>query len=129
MAEYHESWEALSEEDRNYHRALMSLKEEIEAVDWYHQRVALCREPALRDILQHNRDEEIEHAVMALEWLRRHVEGWDEQLRTYLFTDEPVTEVEEQKERQEALEESGAAQTPTSSQGRGLGIGKIDGED
>lgn len=92
MSDYHEPFEALSPEVRDAHRALTSLKEEIEAVDWYHQRVAICQDPSLRDILAHNRDEEIEHACMALEWLRRHMPGWDEELREQLFKDEAVTD-------------------------------------
>jgi hypothetical protein len=94
MSDYHEPPEALSPEVRDAHRALASLKEEIEAVDWYHQRVALAGEPELEAVLAHNRDEEIEHACMTLEWLRRHMPGWDANLRTYLFTDGPITEVE-----------------------------------
>ncbi|MBU2501575.1 ferritin-like domain-containing protein [bacterium] len=95
MSEYHENWEALPEDVRDMHRALKSLQEEIEAVDWYHQRQVLCTDGDLKQILIHNRDEEIEHACMALEWLRRHVPAWDKELRTYLFTEAPVTEVEE----------------------------------
>lgn len=113
MSEFHESWDALSDEVKDMHRALSSLMEEVEAVDWYNQRQSLTADPALREILIHNRDEEIEHACMALEWLRRTHPVWDEQLRTYLFTSDPVTEVEE------------------GAMGRGggdgdLGIGKID---
>jgi ferritin-like protein len=77
------------------HRALTSLKEEIEAVDWYNQRWAASHDESLRAVLAHNRDEEIEHACMALEWLRRNVPRWDAMLRLYLFTDAPITEVEE----------------------------------
>jgi len=67
------------------HRALISLKEEIEAVDWYHQRIELCSDPELKRVLQHNRDEEIEHACMTLEWLRRKMPGWETRLRDQLF--------------------------------------------
>ena len=95
MTDYHESWDALPEGVRDIHRAVASLKEEIEAVDWYHQRVAMCTDENLKAVLAHNRDEEIEHAVMTLEWLRRNMPGWDEQLRTYLFTEGPITAVEE----------------------------------
>lgn len=66
-------------------RALNSLKEEIEAVDWYHQRVVTTDDPDLAAIMAHNRDEEIEHACMTLEWLRRNMPGWDEELRNWLF--------------------------------------------
>ena len=76
------------------HRAIVSLMEELEAVDWYDQRVAATQDPSLAAILAHNRDEEKEHASMVLEWLRRHDAVIDKQLRTYLFTEAPVTEVE-----------------------------------
>jgi hypothetical protein len=95
MSNYHEPAEELSQEARNFSRALNSLKEEIEAVDWYHQRVDLTENGSLSEIMAHNRDEEIEHACMTLEWLRRNMPGWDEQLRTYLFTDGDITELEE----------------------------------
>lgn len=93
MSDYHESWDALPEAARDIHRAISSLKEEIEAVDWYHQRVVMCSDPSLQKILAHNRDEEIEHAVMTLEWLRRNMPKWDENLRQFLFTSGDVTEV------------------------------------
>ncbi len=95
MSMYHEPPEELSPQARDISRALNSLKEEIEAIDWYNQRVEASSDPELKAIMAHNRDEEIEHACMALEWLRRNMDGWDEQLRTYLFTSAPVTEVEE----------------------------------
>jgi ferritin-like protein len=76
------------------HRAIVSIMEELEAVDWYDQRAAATDDPGLAAILAHNRDEEKEHASMALEWLRRHDAKLDEHLRTYLFTTLPVTEVE-----------------------------------
>lgn len=98
MPDYHESWEALPEQARDIHRAVASLKEEIEAVDWYHQRVVLCTDPQLRKVLAHNRDEEIEHAVMTLEWLRRNMPKWDENLRRYLFTTADITEIEDAAE-------------------------------
>ena len=94
VSDYHESWDALPDEAKDLHRAIASLKEEIEAVDWYHQRVVMCSDPHLRAVLAHNRDEEIEHAAMTLEWLRRNMPGWDEQLRTYLFTEGNITEIE-----------------------------------
>jgi ferritin-like protein len=95
MIDIHENWDALPEDVRDMHRALMSLKEEIEAVDWYHQRQALCKDDELRLILRHNRDEEIEHACMTLEWLRRVDTAWNEELKTYLFGSGSITEIEE----------------------------------
>ncbi|MDR1875429.1 MAG: ferritin [Synergistaceae bacterium] len=75
-------------------RALKSLQEELEATSYYHQRFATTTEPELKDIVGHNRDEEIEHCCMLIEWLRRNMPKWDENLRTYLFTSAPLTEVE-----------------------------------
>jgi hypothetical protein len=91
---YHEKWDELSEHAKDIHRALESLKEEIEAVDWYHQRVEVAHDQELRAVLAHNRDEEIEHAAMMLEWLRRNMGSWDDELREYLFTDKPIAEAE-----------------------------------
>jgi hypothetical protein len=70
-AEWHESYEKLSERTLNFSRAIKSLQEELEAVDWYNQRAEVTNDEQLRRILEHNRDEEIEHAMMALEYLRR----------------------------------------------------------
>jgi ferritin-like protein len=80
------------------HRAVASLQEELEAVDWYDQRVAATDDASLAAILAHNRDEEKEHAAMTLEWLRRHDSTLDKHLRTYLFTDAPITEIEVEAE-------------------------------
>ena len=93
-ATLHESAEQLKPETVDRHRAIVSLMEELEAVDWYDQRVDAAHDDELRAILAHNRDEEKEHAVMTLEWLRRHDAALDRQLRTYLFADKPVLEVE-----------------------------------
>jgi uncharacterized protein len=95
MTQYHEPPQELAPKDRDIVRALMVLKEEIEAVNWYHQRVATGADEELKNTIQHHLDEEIEHAVMILEWLRRNVSTWDEMLRTYLFTEAPLTAVEE----------------------------------
>lgn len=94
MQDYHEPPESLSQKTRDYIRALNSLKEEIEAVDWYQQRLDSTANKPLKKILMHNRDEEIEHACMVLEWLRRNMEGWDEMLETYLFTDKEIVKIE-----------------------------------
>jgi ferritin-like protein len=101
MSEYHEPVEELQPKDRDIVRALNSLKEEIEAINWYHQRVAAATDPELKKVLAHNRDEEIEHACMAMEWLRRNMPAWDEEMRTYFFTDVDITSVEEGEESQE----------------------------
>lgn len=94
MSDYHEPQNELSEETRSLTRALNSLKEEIEAVDWYNQRRDIEKDDALKDILKHNMLEEIEHACMTIEWLRRNMEGWDEELETYLFKEEDITDLE-----------------------------------
>jgi len=113
MSNYHEPVESLDEHTKNCTRALNSLKEEIEAVDWYNQRVAATKDEDLKKILAHNRDEEIEHAAMTLEWLRRNMDAWDDELKTYLFTEAPITEVEEMEESEEGSSDDGD-----------LGIGK-----
>jgi ferritin-like protein len=95
MTDFHENWDALPQDVRDMHRALTSLKEEIEAIDWYHQRQALCADDELKRILRHNRDEEIEHACMTLEWLRRNDSGWEENLKTFLFGAGSIVETEE----------------------------------
>lgn len=87
---YHEPLEELSDETRDMHRAITSLMEELEAIDWYNQRVAACSNTELRAILAHNRDEEKEHAAMVLEWIRRQDPSFDKELKDYLFTDTPV---------------------------------------
>jgi uncharacterized protein len=94
--------EGLPEETIDRHRAIRSLMEELEAVDWYDQRVHATSDPSLRAILAHNRDEEKEHAAMALEWLRRRDEVLDRFLRLYLFTEAPITEIEEVADAAEA---------------------------
>ena len=94
MSSYNEPINELRKIDRDYSRALNSLKEEVEAIDYYQQRVATTDDPELKKILAHNRDEEIEHAVMVLEWLRRNMPGWDKEMRGYLFTTSPITELE-----------------------------------
>jgi ferritin-like protein len=84
---FHESEERLSAATRDMHRAIVSLMEELEAVDWYDQRVAATDDDTLKAVLAHNRDEEKEHAAMVLEWIRRHDEGLDTKLRQYLFSE------------------------------------------
>lgn len=115
---FHESTEALKPETMDRHRAIVSLMEELEAVDWYDQRVDAAIDDELRAVLAHNRDEEKEHAAMTLEWLRRHDPVWDEQLRNYLFTDKPILEVE-------ASIEAGEAKGAEGSGEGSLGIGSL----
>ncbi len=113
--EYHE--DGLSEEAQNIHRALKSMCEELEAVDWYNQRVDVCNDEELGAVLEHNRNEEIEHASMILEWLRRNMPEFDEHLKTYLFTRASITSIEEADEEGNDSGESFSGD---------LGIGKME---
>ena len=92
---WHEPYELLSAETRDLHRGIVSLMEELEAVDWYQQRADVTTDEALKAVLLHHRDEEIEHAMMNLEWIRRRSPKFDENARTYLFTEGPITAIEE----------------------------------
>ena len=87
---YHEAISELTDDTRDMHRAIVSLMEELEAVDWYNQRVDACKDEALRAILAHNRDEEKEHAAMVLEWIRRQDPAFDKELKDYLFSEQPI---------------------------------------
>lgn len=88
--------ERLSTEALNMHYAISSLMEELEAVDWYRQRADDCDDPSLKAILLHNMREEIEHAAMVLEWLRRSSKHFDKELSEYLFTDTDIASIEEE---------------------------------
>jgi uncharacterized protein len=126
----HEPAEKLQPATVDRHRALVSIQEELEAVDWYDQRVDATDAPELAEILAHNRDEEKEHAAMTLEWLRRHDPTLDRHLRTYLFTSDPILEIEEE---QTETEVTGSASAPGgSSSGRSdssLGLGSLKGHE
>ena len=97
----HAPRERLSAKTLAMHQAITSLMEELEAVDWYRQRADDCDDAALKDILLHNMREEIEHASMALEWIRRNNADFDKQLRTYLFSSGDILEVEDKAEKKE----------------------------
>ncbi len=88
---FHESPDKLSAATMDLHRAIQSLVEELEAVDWYNQRAEACSDPQLKAILIHNRDEEKEHASMLLEWVRRHDQTMDHHLREALFKSGAIT--------------------------------------
>lgn len=92
---YHEPLDQLSAVTMDMHRAITSLMEELEAVDWYNQRVDACTDPELKRILEHNRDEEKEHAAMVLEWIRRNDPKMDHELRDSLFKAGPITDKHE----------------------------------
>src|SRR4029079_11333912 len=116
-AGFHEDVALLKPETLDRHRAIVSIMEELEAVDWYDQRVDASQDAELRAILAHNRDEEKEHASMVLEWLRRRDARFDEQLRNYLFTDKPILEQEHEIDERE----TGASQGGESDGSLGIG--------
>ena len=87
---YHEPIDELSDATRDMHRAIVSLMEELEAVDWYNQRVDACNDAELKAILAHNRDEEKEHAAMVLEWIRRQDPAFDKELKDCLFSSDTI---------------------------------------
>lgn len=124
---YHEPIDALPESTRDLHRAISSLMEELEAVDWYQQRVDATGDPELAAILAHNRDEEIEHAMMVLEWIRRRTPAFDAQARTYLFSRGAITEIEAEADAGAAPEENGESAVPGPAGAGSLGIGSLRG--
>jgi ferritin-like protein len=87
---YHEPITELSDDTKDMHRAIVSLMEELEAIDWYNQRADACTDPELKAILMHNRDEEKEHASMVLEWIRRNDRAFSKEMKDYLFTEKPI---------------------------------------
>jgi ferritin-like protein len=111
----HEPAELLDDATIDRHRALESVIEELEAIDWYDQRVRATNDPELASILAHNRDDEKEHAAMALEWVRRRDPALDAQLRQYLFTTAPIVSVEDEGDGEPAAAPSGT----------GLAIGSL----
>jgi uncharacterized protein len=113
-ATLHESPEVLGTEAIDRHRAIVSIMEELEAIDWYDQRAIATGDDELRAVLEHNRDDEKEHAAMALEWLRRHDAVLDAQLSRYLFTEGSIA----------ALEDAGDASGDDVESGS-LGIGSL----
>lgn len=120
---YHEPLDLLSEGARDRHRAIVSLREELDAVDWYAQRAEATSDPELRAILLHNRHEEIEHAMMVLEWLRRNDPEFGEHIATYIGSSGPITEVEMQ---QQARELASVERDPThDARSTSLGIGSL----
>jgi uncharacterized protein len=106
---FHESEERLRPATRDLHRAIVSLMEELEAVDWYQQRVDATEDAELREILAHNRDEEKEHASMVLEWIRRRDAEFDAKLRQYLFSEGSIVAREDALERRPAAAATGTA--------------------
>jgi ferritin-like protein len=116
---YHEPVELLSEDTRNLHRAIVSLCEELQAVDWYHQRAEACSDDELRAVISHNENEEIEHAMMNLEWIRRHSTVFDANIKKYLGSTGSIIAVESAGR--------GDANEASASPDVGLGIGSLRG--
>ena len=114
---YHELLDLLSERTRNLHRAIVSLMEELEAIDWYQQRAEACSDAHLKDVLLHNKNEEIEHAMMVLEWIRRHDDDFAARMKTYLFTEAPIT----------GIEKAAEGDAPVAGPSTTLGIGALKG--
>ncbi len=117
----HEPADELSDETKNFHRAIVSLMEELEAVDWYNQRAEACTDDELRSVLTHNKNEEIEHAMMVLEWIRRNNPVFEKNIKTYIGSVGAITEVEAQ-----AVAGGAGAASPGSSSSS-LGIGSLRG--
>jgi uncharacterized protein len=117
----HEDAGKLGPEVIDQHRAIVSLMEELEAIDWYNQRAKATGNPELRAILEHNRDEEKEHAAMALEWLRRSDPTLSQHLRTFLFTQGPITGIEATMEDKDG----GNSGSSGASDDGSLGIGSL----
>lgn len=133
---WHEPYEDLTQSTRDMHRAIISLMEELEAIDWYQQRADVTPDADLKAIMEHNRDEEIEHAIMTLEWIRRRNAKFDANLREYLWSDGPITQVEEKMKGAEGEGDGEASDAksksrskPASKSSRGgdgsLGIGGL----
>jgi len=104
----HEAEARLSSKTRDLHRAFVSLQEELEAIDWYQQRVEATDDAELREILRHNREEEVEHAAMVLEWIRRHDPNFSAKLKTYLFTEGSILEREASADTAERADGNGS---------------------
>lgn len=118
---YHEPLEKLPQHVVEEHRAIASLIEELEAAHWYSERMVVSQDPELRSILEHNRDEELEHAAMLMEWMRRNMPKFNEQIQTYLNTTAPITEIEEAEEGDGSNGDGGAGTAIAAD----LGIGSM----
>lgn len=122
---YHEPLHELSQHTREMHRALVSLQEELEAVDWYQQRADATKNTELREVLLHNMREEMEHAAMIIEWLRRTSVNFDEHIRTYLFSEGPIHAVEEETTASAQPEEQNHEPNTTANQARRWTVGSL----
>lgn len=129
---YHEPLEQIPESTRDLHRAISSLMEELEAVDWYQQRAGATQDSELRAILEHNRDEEIEHAMMVLEWVRRNNSVFAKNVETYLSKTGPITELEAAEKNEDGGGSKAGGDAKHSGRGArrndgSLGIGSLKG--
>jgi ferritin-like protein len=115
---YHEPIEALTAKTRDLHRAIVSLQEELEAVDWYQQRVDVVTDPDLRRILEHNRDEEKEHAMMIVEWLRRHDVVFARNVDLFVKSRGEITTVEERAKAEPGRRDAAPAPAALSEEAR-----------
>jgi ferritin-like protein len=123
---YHEPLNLISEKTKDLHRAITSLMEELEAIDWYQQRAEATQDPTLRAVLEHNRNEETEHAMMVLEWIRRNNPIFDVNVHTYLMQEGPITEIEKIKKDGSNGPTSGSTSSSgSSSSGESLGVGSL----
>jgi ferritin-like protein len=125
---YHEPLELLSEDTKNTHRAIVSLMEELEAIDWYQQRAEACSDPELSAVLTHNKNEEVEHAMMTLEWLRRKHSVFNDNIATYLNSSGPITQVEAAVVSGAGASGKGERGSSGSSESASLGIGSLKGQ-
>lgn len=123
--EYHEPRDLLSPKTLDVKRAIDSMREELEAVDWYRQRMECTSDPELKAILDHHQAEEVEHFAMLLEWLRRNDETFGEQLQTYLFSKAPILDVEDAAEGGGGEVDNGAAAPSLNSRRRTVGSLKV----
>lgn len=124
---FHEDVSLLQPATLERHRAIVSIQEELEAIDWYDQRIDATTDDQLREILRHNRDEEKEHAVMTLEWLRRHDPELDAMLRRYLFQEGPI--VDQAHEEPSGVAPTAAAPAPARPADGSLAIGALQKEE
>ena len=128
---YHEPLEQVTEPTRDLHRAISSLMEELEAIDWYQQRAGATQDAELRAVLEHNRDEETEHAMMVLEWIRRNNPVFDENIKTYLMKQGPIVGLEASAEGKDEAEGKAPSRPSPSGAPRpgdtSLGIGSLKG--
>jgi uncharacterized protein len=123
--QYHEPRDVLSPKVVNIKRAIDSMMEELEAVDWYRQRAEASTDPALRAVLDHHQREEIEHFAMLLEWVRRNDADFDEQLRTYLFSEGDIVHAEEHANGGDGAGEAGEGDPPAERRSRRTTIGRL----